>query len=349
MMEIDLERVQKEGTPLVDGNTVTFIWLGSQAPRLVGDFVGWREDAALQMVEQEPGVWTYTDILPVDAYIEYAFLMHDKRVLDPLNKATISEDPGSLRNYFYMPEGEVTSLTERRFGISWGCISQYFVETNGWVTGEKRPLTLYRPPDIEAPYPLLVVFDGKAYLQDVRLPQMLANLMAEKRIAPLGLALVPSWEEARVHEYACNENTLRFVSDCVLPFAQRELNLIDVQANPGAYGVLGASMGGLMALYAGLRFPHIFGHVLTQSGAFRLNGYGKAVFDLIQEYQGQFPDIWMDVGKFDILLDANRCLRALLVEKGCAIAYREYNAGHNYPAWRNDIYHGLEAMFPAQL
>ncbi|MFN8374318.1 MAG: alpha/beta hydrolase-fold protein [Anaerolineae bacterium] len=39
---------------------------------------------------------------------------------------------------------------------------------------------------------------------------------------------------------------------------------MDIQQHPGAFGVLGASMGGLMALYAGLRMPALFGQVISQ-------------------------------------------------------------------------------------
>jgi enterochelin esterase family protein len=56
----------------------------------------------------------------------------------------------------------------------------------------------------------------------------------------------------------------------------------------------------------------------------------------------------MDVGRFEWLLEPNRRLYELLQERGYNAAYREYNAGHNYPAWRNDLRYGLEAAFGIQ-
>ena len=53
----------------------------------------------------------------------------------------------------------------------------------------------------------------------------------------------------------------------------------------------------------------------------------------------------MDVGRYEWLLDCNRQMAELLVEKGYAVTYREYNAGHNYPAWQNDVWRGLESLF----
>jgi enterochelin esterase family protein len=136
----------------------------------------------------------------------------------------------------------------------------------------------------------------------------------------------------------------------VLPLAQKELNLVDINVFPGTYGVLGASMGGLMALYTGLRLPHIFGHVISQSGAFSFGEYDTLVFDLVR-FVAMYPiKIWMDVGIYDmpVLLDANRRMHTLLKSSEYPVVYREYNAGHNYPAWRDDLWRGLVSMFAEQ-
>jgi enterochelin esterase family protein len=38
---------------------------------------------------------------------------------------------------------------------------------------------------------------------------------------------------------------------------------------------------------------------------------------------------------------------ALLDRKRYNVTYREFSAGHNYTAWRDDVWRGLEEMFPA--
>jgi enterochelin esterase-like enzyme len=38
-------------------------------------------------------------------------------------------------------------------------------------------------------------------------------------------------------------------------------------------------------------------------------------------------------------------MRDLLLGRGYDVTYREFNAGHNYPAWRDDVWRGLEALF----
>jgi enterochelin esterase family protein len=66
-----------------------------------------------------------------------------------------------------------------------------------------------------------------------------------------------------------------------------------------------------MALFAGLRLPHIFGKVLFQSGAFGYPGYVSVVKDLIRCAPQQPLAVWMDVGHFESrLIDINRRMHA---------------------------------------
>jgi len=59
-------------------------------------------------------------------------------------------------------------------------------------------------------------------------------------------------------------------------------------------------------------------------------------------------NIWMNIGQLDFLLQDNRRMYALLQEKKYNVTYREFSGGHNYTAWRNDVWRGLEAMFPVR-
>jgi enterochelin esterase family protein len=206
---------------------------------------------------------------------------------------------------------------------------------------------LYQPPVTEA-VPLLVVWDGQDYLSRLHLNNIVDNLIDQGRIQPIALAFVDSAvQELRTVEYACNEATLAFLMIQVLPLAIRELKLLDINAHPGAFGVLGASMGGLMAMYIGARIPRIFGKVFSQSGAFSWGNFDMVVFDLLKQGEVRPLKIWLDVGIYDLagLLVSNQRMQKMLNQRGYSFTYREYHAGHNYPAWRDDIWRGLEAMF----
>ena len=110
-------------------------------------------------------------------------------------------------------------------------------------------------------------------------------------------------------------------------------------------------MGGLMALYTGLRLPHIFNHVLSQSGAFSSDEYDPVVYDLIRHIPVQPVKIWMGVGAYDFtdILTGNRAMLAALQEHGYTVCFRQNNAGHNFPAWRDDVWRGLEWLYGSGL
>lgn len=342
-----LSRARTEGTPLIDGETATFVWQGPQAPALVGDFNGWggsAEGRTLAPIEWE--VWGTTISLPRDAYMEYHY-RDDAAVLDPFNRHTVPDGLGGRHNYFYMPDAAPTLLTRSLADVPHGQVTRHVLYNDHLIVGGRRTVHLYHPP-VEQPCPLLIVFDGDEYLKRARLPQILDNLIAQGRIQPLAAAFVNHGRSARFVEYMCSDAQLAFLFLHVLPLAQQHLNLIDVSIQPGAYGACGASMGGLISLYTGIRAPEVFGHVLSQSGAFGfdLMGENTLVHELLRRDAGTPIHVYLDVGRYEFLLEANRHMYALLGEKGYDVTLHEANGSHNYTSWRNDVWRGLETLFP---
>lgn len=354
-----LQRAQNSGTPIVENGRATFVWQsdahtgsapGSVPPYLVGDFNGWDPDTAAPWTEVEEGLWSFSLELPPDAYMEYALLLEareDSRTPDPFNDRSTPNGMGHLNHYFYMPEGGPTPLVDRAPGVRQGKLTRHRVENDWLLADGKRWVHFYQPP-VDRPVPLLVVYDAQDYLTRGRITQIVDNLIAQGRIQPIALALVDNSKTARGIEYSCNEATVGFVLMELLPLAQKHLNLVDPHEQPGAYGVLGASMGGLMAMYTGLRMPGVFGRVLSQSGAFEMGEYETVVSQLVRHVPRLPLKIWMDVGRYEWLLEPNRHMYELLRERGYDVTYHEYRAGHNYPAWRDDVWRGLEVAFGTQ-
>jgi enterochelin esterase family protein len=112
-----------------------------------------------------------------------------------------------------------------------------------------------------------------------------------------------------------------------------------------AHGILGASIGGLMAIYAGLRAPEIFGTVLSQSGAFTLLGVDTIAFHLVRSQPRRRLRIWMDVGHLERLRPEIIGCTWRSFRAATRWAIGEYHAGHNWTAWRNDVWRGLESLF----
>ena len=350
-----LLRARQLGNPIIDGPEVTFFWEGRNAPTLISDANNWDEKAhPFKRVSPRlrpataKSVWHCTLTLPRDAYVEYAFYdrVTQEKFLDPRNRRTVSNGLGGRNNFFYMPQTMPSPFTIRRAEIPAGALTSHRVETRWLRDDYEREIFLYRPP-VKDPVPLLVVYDGQDYQQRGKLTTMVDNLMAAGRMRPIALAFLPNAGRWRSVEYACSDSTLLWLDQIILPLANKKLNLIDINSQPGAFGVLGASLGGTMSLYTAVRMPDVFGNVMTQSGAFMIESRDFAVVDLIRHRQAQNINIWMDIGKLDVLLEDNRKMCALLRERDYAVTYREFSGGHNYTAWRDDLWRGLETVFPA--
>lgn len=349
-----IQRAKEFGNPVVRGDRATFIWEGKTAPHLISDLHGWEQDPkpfkrlSSTLTPASPkSIWSCSLTLPRDAYLEYALYdpVSQKRFMDPLNPKSVSNGLGSRNNFFYMPETMPSPFSMRRADVLVGALTNHRVETGFLREDGEREIFLYRPP-VKDPVPLLVVFDGQDYLQRAKLNTIVDNLIADQRIQPIAMAFLTHGGRWRNVEYTCSDATLHWVEKIILPLAREQLHLLDITQHPGAYCALGASAGAIIALYSGLRMPQYFGKILTQSGVSAVDGMDFSTVDLIRHQQARDIKIWMDVGNLDFLLNDNRRMHALLNENGYDVSYREFSGGHNFTAWRDDIWRGLEVMFP---
>ncbi len=349
------QRALEAGNPVIQGSRVTFIWEGDSAPQLISDVTGWDDEPkpfkrAASTLRSASGkmLWSCSLAIPRDAYVEYAFYdpVRQAKFLDPLNKRTVDNGVGSRNNFFYMPETMPSPFLMRRADVQASTLTRHRVSADLLQDDSERDVYLYKAHVSEA-VPLLVVYDGYEYLNRGKLTTIIDNLIADKRIRPIALAFLQNGKSRRNVEYLCSDATIMWLEQEILPLAHEHLRLLDPSEHPGAYGVLGASAGGLMSLYTGLRMPEIFGKVLCQSGVFSLEGRNVAAVDLVRCGHASDIKVWMDVGTLEkVLLEDNRRVVALLQEKKYDVSYREFSASHNYTAWRDDIWHGLEEMFP---
>lgn len=344
-----IRRALESGNPVVQGNKATFLWQGEFAPHLLSDVHGWDTTQRPRPFKRTSNdtLWSYSLTVPRDAYVEYIFYnpFTKERIADPLNSKTVSNGVGGRNHFFYMPETMPSPFSMRRADVRSGTITRHRVDTGFLQDDGERDVYLYKPPASGA-VPLLIVYDGSDYLNRARLATMVDNLIADKRIRPIAIAFLQNGRSRRNVEYLCSDAAIHWVDQEVLPLARKHLRLINIEEYPGAYGVLGASAGGLMSFYTGLRMPEIFGKVLSQAAVFSIDGRDFAAVDLVRYGQGRDLQIWMDVGTLDELLEDNRRMVALLDRRQYNVTYREFSAGHNYTAWRNDVWRGLEAMFP---
>lgn len=328
--------------PSINGATVIFHWHGKIPPYVSGDFNQWDELNGLEFKQVKPLVWQAELNLPRNAYMEYAFFRDGNRIPDPLNRRSLSNGVGSRNHYFYMPEATPSRYAQlhRKMGT---LIESQISDSRGLIGG-KRKVYFYQPA-ASGPMPLLVVLDGSDYLRRGRILQIVDSLIAAGKIRPVALAMIENAGSGRFVEYACNDAFVFIMENRLIPAACEQLPVIDPRKEPGSWGILGASMGGTMAMFSGLRAPHIFSTVLAQSSAFSTPFADFTIIPLIKSLKPAF-NVWMDVGTFDFLLEDNRRVLPLLRQAGYSVGYSEGCGGHNFTYWRNALPAGLQYLYP---
>jgi enterochelin esterase family protein len=206
-----------------------------------------------------------------------------------------------------------------------------------------------RPP-VGVRLPVLVLLRGEVWEPQLRVSALLDRLVAEGRIPPL-VALMPDAldRDSRWSELTCNDLFATFLADELLPWAAGRW---PVSTDPERVVLAGQGLGGLAASHAALRRPDRFGAVLAQSGAFWwplapgdrsrgeewLTGRVAASPALPVRFR-------VSAGLHEwTLLPAVRRLRDVLLGKGYDVSYREFNGGHDYVCWREDLASGLESL-----
>mgnify|MGYP000035340274 CR=1 FL=1 len=345
-MAIDVTMSSMSLNPIIHDNSVTITWRGENAPCFISDLHGWEQNPQ-SLTETQQGVWTISFDLPPNAYLEYAFYdpQAKKRFFDPLNKKSVYNGVGGYNHFFYMPQAQPTPLTNLPASGLRGKITRHALPAQYVTVGRERRVSLYHPPTTGEPVPLLVVYDGPDYLRRGKLAAIVDNLIAAKRIRPLAIAFLQNGGAARMVEYGQAEPTLSFVIGQVLPLASRELNLLDFENQPGAHGVMGASMGGLMSVFTALKAPEVFGKAVSQAGAFELWERETTTMQMVRHFPKPNVKLWLDCGSMDFLLASNRKMAALLAEKRYDFTYRENGGAHNYTTWRDACVEGLERLF----
>jgi enterochelin esterase family protein len=228
------------------------------------------------------------------------------------------------------------------------------------ILKKERAVSVYTPAGYatdKQPYGLLIVFDGWDYLRLIPLPTILDNLIASQKIMPLVAILIHNESQAtRNRELGCDAIFTDFLAKELVPWARKNYRL---SLNPKQTIVAGASLGGVSAAYCALRYPEVFGNVLSQSGAFwhypGWPGKEAAVNEtgwLARQFEAQrkLPiRFYLEAGLFETdlpltILTENRRMRDVLKAKGYELTYSEFAGGHDYVYWRGSVADGLIAL-----
>jgi predicted alpha/beta superfamily hydrolase len=239
---------------------------------------------------------------------------------------------------------------------------------------EGRTLIVYLPPtyeaDAERRFPVLYMQDGQNLFDPEtsfikgnywRMGETADALIEAGEVEPLIIAGIYNTGDRRIDEYTPGKDKRlggghadtygRMLVQKLKPFVDSEYRTL-----PGAThcGLGGSSLGGLVTLYLGLRYPTVFSRlaVISPSVWWRQRVILKEVAGIPRKPALR---IWLDIGgkENQQAVPDTRALRDALIRKGwqlgADLAYFEAEIGeHTESAWAQRTGPMLRFLFPAQ-
>jgi predicted alpha/beta superfamily hydrolase len=243
------------------------------------------------------------------------------------------------------------------------------------VLRNQRDLIVYLPPGYDAQpftrFPVLYLHDGQNLFDratafggvDWNVHGAADRLITAGEVSPLIIVGIYNTGKSRIHEYTPTkapklgggraDRYAKFLIQEVMPFIQCEYRIL---TDSRVTGIGGSSLGGLVSLYLGLKFPNVFGEIAALSPSVWWNQRMILRFAAATAPVQPRPSIWLDIGTKEgprIVPDVEQ-FRDILLKKGWRLGedlhYERVEGGeHNEAAWAQRIGRVLQFLYPASL
>jgi enterochelin esterase-like enzyme len=329
-----LQILQTLGTPMIEGPEVNFIYYGPQAKEveLTGEFNEWAAHG--QALPMEPlgatAFFYHTLQLNEPARLEYKFIVDGEWQRDPFCPNQVENGLGDSNSYFVVGDFYEPPELQWVSEVPHGRVEEF--DFHSRLLANTRRVYVYLPAAYdnrgERRFGGLYVHDGGEYRDRAKLANVLDNLIAKRDIPPLIAIMVDPVN--RMSEYWANQSYLEFLSEELLPeIDERYRTLADRKAR----GVMGASLGGLISVYAALSRPDLFSLVGGQSSALMIEE--EKLAGLVGGTKRASFRFYFDVGKYEPrFIPAHEQFVALLRKRRWPVSYQELPGGHNWTSWR---------------
>jgi predicted alpha/beta superfamily hydrolase len=238
---------------------------------------------------------------------------------------------------------------------------------------DDRDVLVYLPPGYEGEarrrYPVLYLHDGQNLFdgatsfipgQDWRVGETAQSLIESNVIEPVIIVGVYNTGRKRVEEYTPSRDPKfkvggkaglygRLLVEELKPFIDSHYRTKSDAENTGLGG---SSLGGLVTMYLGLQYPHVFGKLAVVSPSVWWDGR-RILCDVAAFRAVRHARIWLDMGTDEganATADA-RSLRDALVSKGWRLGsdlryFEAEGAKHTEAAWARRVDPILRFLFP---
>lgn len=231
------------------------------------------------------------------------------------------------------------------------------VEYDSGTVGCKRKCMVYTPPGFtdESAYNVLYLLHGiggdELEWYTHAAPQViLDNLHAASKLAPMivvlpnGRAMPNDRAEGNLFDADKLQAFETFESDLLKDLIPWVESRYPVLTRPENRAIAGLSMGGGQSLNIGLNRPERFAWI----GAFSPAPNTRTPERLIphpEETTAKLRLLWLSCGVLDELKHVSDGTHAYLADRRVPHLWYEESGGHDWPVWKNDLYHFAQLIF----
>ena len=328
--------------PFVENDSIAnFVYnAAAQSVAMAGDATGWNPDKVFSNISGTT-FWYYSTNYETDARLDYKLVINGSNwILDPKNPFTCTGGYGP-NSELQMPAYIVPPEINYYSNIPHGVIRDTSFHSS--ALGNSRQVRIYLPPGYpsgSSSYPVILFNDGLEYISLCNTNNILDYLIAEHLMSPVIAVFVPPVD--RTAEYAGNkiDQFTDFIISDLMPVIDAKYK---TSKDPSKRAIAGASDGGNISLYIGMKHPEQFGKISAQS---------SDVQTVISNTFSTGPKLdlmlYIDIGTYDIgiLIPMVHNLRDILQEKGYNYQFQEWHEGHSWGNWKGHLRLPLVQFFP---
>ncbi len=328
--------------PMIESDTIVHFAYNSasQSVSMAGDATGWNPNAIFANIAGTT-FWYYTTSYETDARLDYKFVINGSNwILDPKNPHTCTGGFGPnselrMPGFAYPPDIAFYG------SIPHGIITDTTIHSN--ILGNTRQVRVYLPPGYPAgseAYPVILFHDGLDYINLGKACNILDYLISQHLVSPVIAVFVPAIDRSAEYAGSKIDNFTAFITTELMPVIDSKYK---TSKDPARRAMAGASDGGNISLYIGMKHPGQFGKIAAQSS------------DVISSISSAFSggpklnlELYLDIGTYDIpiLIPMVYGLRDILLGKGYAFQFHEWHEGHSWGNWMGHLRLPLMQFFP---
>ncbi|WP_175060315.1 alpha/beta hydrolase-fold protein [Thermococcus sp. 2319x1] len=328
---------------------------------IAGDFNGWNPgDEDYKLKKRADGKWEITLSFQWGRKIEFKFTRGSWETVEKgkngeeiPNRILVIEKEGTYEFKVYHWRDYVEEAGVGTHTIVGNVIT--FKMKIPQLDNRERRIWIYLPPDYNQSnrrYPVLYMHDGQnlfdqatSFAGEWQVDETLERLFKEKGFAIIVVG-IDNGGDRRIDEYSPWVNSeygkggegdayVRFIVETLKPYIDSEYRTL-----PNETGIMGSSLGGLISIYAGFKYPEVFKYVGAMSSAFWFN---PEIYEFVKNSTAGPEKIYIDWGTLEgkdpkAYIETNKKLVEILKEKGYRegvnlMVIEEKGATHNEYHW----------------